>query len=107
MLIMMTSYAEIYVLIFAFLLFDIVLEFHPSMIGLSGTVEECSHAARQYRVYYSKAMTGDDEDDYLVDHSIIMYLIDPNGDFVKFFGKNESVETLSKQTSDIINTWNS
>lgn len=75
------------------------------MIGLTGTVEECAQAARQYRVYYSKAMTGDDEDDYLVDHSIIMYLIDPNGEFVKFFGKNESVETLSKQTIEIIQNW--
>lgn len=75
------------------------------MIGLTGTVEECAHAARQYRVYYSKTIPGDDEDDYLVDHSIIMYLIDPNGEFIKFFGKNETTDTLMKQLYDIIKEW--
>jgi len=37
-------------------------------------------------VYYTK--TSDDPADYLVDHSIIMYLVDPEGKFVTFFGKN-------------------
>lgn len=36
------------------------------------------------RVYFHK--TGDSDTDYLVDHSIIMYLIDPAGDFVTFYG---------------------
>jgi cytochrome oxidase Cu insertion factor (SCO1/SenC/PrrC family) len=36
-------------------------------------------------VYFHK--TGDSDTDYLVDHSIIMYLIDPAGDFVTFYGK--------------------
>lgn len=38
------------------------------------------------QVYFHK--TTDDPDDYLVDHSIITYLIDPNGEFVTFYGKN-------------------
>ena len=47
--------------------------FHPRMVGLTGTVEQCAHAARQYRVYYSRAITdGTDEasdaDEYLIDH---------------------------------------
>lgn len=37
------------------------------------------------RVYFHK--TGDSDTDYLVDHSIIMYLIDPAGDFVTFYGE--------------------
>lgn len=42
-------------------------------------------AARAYRVYYHK--TNEEHGDYLVDHSIISYMIDPNGDFLTFFGK--------------------
>mmetsp|Transcript_28859 Transcript_28859/g.71240 ORF Transcript_28859/g.71240 Transcript_28859/m.71240 type:complete len:226 (-) Transcript_28859:205-882(-) len=65
---------------------EYVKEFHPKMIGLTGSVEACKDAARQYRVYYHK--TGENSTDYLVDHSIIMYLLDPQGDFVTFYGKN-------------------
>lgn len=46
-------------------------EFHPRLVGLTGSVEACAAAARQFRVYYHK--TGDE--DYLVDHSIISYLL--------------------------------
>ena len=50
-------------------------------------------AARAYRVYYTK--TNDSPQDYLIDHSIIMYLVDPKGEFVTFFGKNYTTEQLS------------
>jgi len=73
-----------------------VEEFHPTMIGLVGSEKACGDAARKYRVYYRK--TGDERatEDYLVDHSIITYLIDPNGDFVTFYGKNTTAEEVSR-----------
>ncbi len=33
--------------------------------------------------------------DYLVDHSIIMYLMDPQGEFVTFYGKNFTAQQLA------------
>ncbi|XP_071722845.1 protein SCO1 homolog 1, mitochondrial-like [Rutidosis leptorrhynchoides] len=77
---------------------EYVKEFHPKLIGLTGDPEEIKKAARAYRVYYMK--TEEEGSDYLVDHSIIMYLMDPNMEFVKFFGKNNDVEAL---TEGIIN----
>ncbi|XP_076904853.1 protein SCO1 homolog 1, mitochondrial-like [Bidens hawaiensis] len=77
---------------------DYVKEFHPKLIGLTGDPEEIKKAARAYRVYYMK--TEEEGSDYLVDHSIIMYLMDPNMEFVKFFGKNNDVDAL---TDGIIN----
>lgn len=59
-------------------------------------------AARQYRVYYTKT---NDEEDYLVDHSIIMYLINPEGDFVTFYGKNFTAEQLAQSVSEHIASW--
>ena len=50
-------------------------------------------AAKAYRVYYTK--TTDDPKDYLVDHSIIMYLVDPDGKFVAYYGKNYGAEELA------------
>ena len=58
--------------------------FHPRMVGLTGTPEQIAAAAKEYRVFYMKA-PGDQPDTYVVDHSSLTYLVDPNGKFVQFF----------------------
>jgi len=72
-----------------------VREFHPRMLGLTGSKEDVMKVTKSYRVYFTKAgveeMTGNtqqDDEDYLIDHSIISYLLDPEGEFVTFYGKN-------------------
>ncbi|KAL2500512.1 Protein SCO1-like protein 1 [Forsythia ovata] len=72
---------------------EYVKEFHPKLIGLTGSPDEIKKAARAYRVYYMK--TEEEGSDYLVDHSIVMYLMDPNMQFVKFFGKNVDADSLA------------
>ncbi|KAK9868812.1 hypothetical protein WJX84_004143 [Apatococcus fuscideae] len=72
---------------------EYVKEFYPGIIGLTGPSEKVKEAARQYRVYYTRAGDDDDED-YLIDHSIIMYLLNPKGEFVTFYGKNYTAEQL-------------
>lgn len=59
-------------------------DFHKSIMFLTGTPDQCGDAARAYRVYYSKA---DDvsEDEYLVDHSIVIYYVGADGEFKDFF----------------------
>uniref|UniRef100_A0A1D1YWP7 Protein SCO1 1, mitochondrial n=1 Tax=Anthurium amnicola TaxID=1678845 RepID=A0A1D1YWP7_9ARAE len=73
---------------------DYVKEFHPNLIGLTGTTESIRHVARAYRVYYMK--TEEEGSDYLVDHSIVMYLMNPRMEFTKFFGKNYDVDALAE-----------
>ncbi|PIN17583.1 putative cytochrome C oxidase assembly protein [Handroanthus impetiginosus] len=73
---------------------EYVKEFHPKLIGLTGTPDEIKNAARAYRVYYMK--TEEEGSDYLVDHSIVMYLMDPDMQFVKFFGKNLDDTSLAE-----------
>ncbi|KAI7835985.1 hypothetical protein COHA_010129 [Chlorella ohadii] len=82
---------------------DYVKEFHPRMIGLTGSYEQVGAAAKAYRVYFSK--TQDSEDDYLVDHSIITYLVNPDGKFVTFYGKNFTKEEMARNISDHIKRW--
>lgn len=72
---------------------EYVQEFHPNLIGLTGDPEEIRKVARAYRVYYMK--TTEEGSDYLVDHSIVMYLMSPKMEFVKFFGKNNDVDGLA------------
>ncbi|KAH7292419.1 hypothetical protein KP509_29G067200 [Ceratopteris richardii] len=72
---------------------EYVTEFHPRLIGLTGSLEGIRQVARDYRVYYAKA--GEEDSDYLIDHSIIMYLMNPQMEFVKHFGKNYDVSSLA------------
>lgn len=50
-----------------------ISEFHPKLIGLTGSPDEIRNVARAYRVYYMK--TAEEDSDYLVDHSIVMYVL--------------------------------
>lgn len=72
---------------------EYVKEFHPKLIGLTGSSDEIRNVARAYRVYYMK--TAEEDSDYLVDHSIVMYLMSTKMEFVKFFGKNNEVDSLA------------
>lgn len=71
-------------------------DFHPSIDYLTGTTEQVGAAAKAYRVYFSKAHDVDveSEDDYLVDHSIVLYLVAPNGEFVEFYTQRTEVPDI-------------
>ena len=65
-------------------------------MGLTGTREQVAKACKAYRVYFQKAdEREDDEDDYLVDHSIIMYLIKPDGQFEDFFTQSVEADEIA------------
>ncbi len=50
--------------------------------------------AQAYRVYYSRPDTGNSAD-YLVDHTIIVYLLDPKGDFAAYYGQNTVADDMA------------
>lgn len=82
---------------------DYVSNFYPGMIGLTGSPEQVSKIAKLYRVYYSKAAeAGAAEDEYAMDHSSIMYLMGPDGSFVKHFSYGTDPKKLAKNLAEAI-----
>lgn len=73
---------------------DYVPNFHDRLIGLTGTQTEVDLVARQYRVRHARADSGY-EDYYLVDHTSLIFLLDEDGNLVRFFTSRDTVETIS------------
>ena len=53
--------------------------FHPEIIGLTGTAATLAELARRYGVAYRRTEAADSALGYLIDHSALVYLIDPDG----------------------------
>ena len=62
---------------------DYVASFAPDIAGLTGTSEQIGAAEKAYRVYAAKHPTKDGG--YDMDHSSIIYVMDPSGRFVTNF----------------------
>ena len=79
--------------------------FHERMVGLTGTVEQTSAAAKAYRVYYAKSIPEgqpEDTDTYLIDHSSFVYLMDRDGKFIRHFSYGTSPEDMAKGVTEAV-----
>jgi protein SCO1/2 len=75
---------------------DYVSSFHPSMVGLTGTKEQIAQAAKAYRVFYQKA-PGATADEYLMDHTTLIYLMDGDVDYVAHFGPDATPDQIADE----------
>jgi len=73
-----------------------VSNFSPRMVGLTGSDEDIAAVAKSYRIYYAKAKGTENQKDYLMDHSTILYLMGPDGKFVKHFTYGTEAKTLAE-----------
>lgn len=84
-----------------------ISDFHPRMVGLTGSYDDIKAVCKAYRVYFSTPPNAQPGDDYLVDHSIYFYLMDPSGCFVEAFGKSSTVDDVQERIRRTIEEWTS
>ena len=75
--------------------------FHPRIIGLSGSQEQIDAVVRAYRVYANRVDEAgrpapEDSLEYLVDHSSVLYLMGPDGTFIRHFSHGISPQDLAE-----------
>ena len=72
---------------------DYAANFHPDMIGLTGSDAQIAAASKAYKTFYAKA--DDDPEYYLMQHSTFSYLTLPDVGFVEFFRQVDSPEKVA------------
>jgi len=77
-----------------------VTAFDTPILALTGTAEEIAQAAKSYRVYYVKhPETGGD---YSMDHTSIIYVMDPQGRFTASFTHESSPEEIAERLKKLL-----
>lgn len=75
--------------------------FHPAFVGLTGSYADIQEAIKQYHVYANK-INPDDASDYLMDHSSIIYFMDPQGRYVAHCNHNTPPEDIAKIINSVV-----
>lgn len=65
---------------------DYVQAFHPSILGLAGDQRATKAAADSFKVYYSREADAAAAAGYTMSHSPALYLIGPDGEWLRQFG---------------------
>ena len=77
-----------------------VTAFNAPILALSGTPEEIAQAAKGYRVYYAKHPEAGG--DYSMDHSSVIYVMDPEGRFTASFTQENSPEEIAERLKKLL-----
>ena len=75
---------------------DYVKNFGPRFVGLTGSPEAIAAAAKAYRVVYAKVDDKASANGYSVDHSALVYLMSPEGEYLTHFAYGTSAATMAE-----------
>ena len=63
--------------------------FDQSILGLTGTNEDIKKVIKKFRIYVKMNKKSPEYKSYLIDHSSLIFLLDENDNFLKFFRPND------------------
>lgn len=72
---------------------DYIQNFHDSFLALTGNAEQIEKAKLAYRVFSQK---NQEEEDYSMDHSSIIYVMDRQGKLISHFSHSTSPERIAE-----------
>ena len=67
--------------------------FTPRLVALSGSPDAIAAAAKLYRIYYKKVGEGAD---YSMDHTALLYLMGPDGNYLAPFSPDATADDIVK-----------
>lgn len=76
--------------------------FTSRLEGLTGTTDQIAIVAKEYRVYYAPHRTGPNAGDYTMDHSSVLYVMDPSGRFVGAIRASEGPDAMASDLAKLI-----
>jgi protein SCO1/2 len=78
---------------------EYVSSFSAPVTALTGTPAELAQAAKDYRVYYAKHPTADGYD---MDHSALVYIMDPQGRFSASFTPDDTADNIAARLQKLL-----
>ena len=85
------------------MLAEYVQYFDKDFIGVTGDDELIKALTLQLSVVYMKMAAEEGTDDYLVDHSSALLLLDPEGQLIAFFNPPHQPKTILKDFQTVVN----
>jgi len=79
-----------------------VSNFGNRFIGLTGSAEQVAAIAGAYRIFYARQENKERPTDYLMDHSSIVYLMGPDGKFLKHFTYTTDAKALAQGIAEAL-----
>jgi protein SCO1/2 len=77
-----------------------VQSFDAPIIALTGSPDAVAQAAKAYRVFYAKHPRGDG--DYDMDHSAVIYVMNPEGRFTATFTPDSSADAIVQRLQKLL-----
>ena len=69
--------------------------FDESITALTGTNQQIKNVLRKFKIYVKMNKSSPVDDDYLIDHSSLIFLLDKNDRYIKLFRPNDLKKGLS------------
>ena len=79
---------------------EFVKDFHASLIALRGEPRETKQLADAYKIYY--AVVDPKEEHYMIDHTSLIYVMNPKGEYVTHFRHNTSPADMKKALRKLV-----
>ena len=76
--------------------------FDPRIVGLTGSPQQIDAVTQEYGAYAARDKTEPGPEDYVIDHSTYLYVMDPGGKFVRAFDADTSGDRIADALRELL-----